>query len=105
MNATQLCCVYVAMDLRSAMDFLQGTILNTGGIWNSDTVRRAEIQSQFALEGLTTLTGVRAENCLRHLPRGLRHLTLGHEFDRSLEHVILPSTLETLTLGRASIGD
>ena len=98
-NATQLCCVYVAMDLRSAMDFLQGTILNTGGIWNSDTVRRAEIQSQFALEGLTTLTGVRAENCLRHLPRGLRHLTLGHEFDRSLEHVILPSTLETLTFG------
>ena len=98
-NASQLCCVYVPMDLRSAVDFLQGTILNADGIWNSDTIRRAAIHSKFALEGLTTLTGVRAENCLRNLPRGLRHLTRGHEFDRSLERVILPSTLETLTFG------
>eukprot|EP00435_Cladocopium_sp_Y103_P033451 s1232_g8.t1 len=99
-NAAQLSCVYVAINLQSAVDFLQGKIFGQGAwLLNSDTMRRSEIRSQFALEGLTTLTGVCAENCLRHLPRGLRKLTLSHEFDRKLERVILPSTLETLTFG------
>ena len=56
-------------------------------------------EREFALEGVTQLEGAASGEYLHNLPRSLARLTLGRNFNQSLEQVTLPSSLQSLSFG------
>lgn len=77
--------VYLPVNLYSAWSYLQGLQVP---------------EEEFSLEGVTGIKGFNSINPLEwHLPKSLRNLTLGWDFNRSLEHVNFPSGLQSITFG------
>eukprot|EP00435_Cladocopium_sp_Y103_P054702 s1039_g17.t2 len=78
--------VYLPVNLYSAWSYLQGQL--------------PEEVPEEVLEGVTGIKGMNSINPLDwHLPKSLRSLTLGWDFNRSLEHVNFPSGLQSITFG------
>ena len=82
----QVSATYIPVNLLAALRFAHG-----------DSVEDEE----FALNGITEMTGVDgATSALLHnLPKSLRSLTFGNEFDEGLHHVWLPAGLQSVTFG------
>ena len=80
-----LSCTYVPTDLYAAWCAVQELTFSTG---------------ELAMQGVTRIEGTTAKGPLHNMPQTVEHLTLGSEFNDSLENVTLPSSLQTLTFGR-----
>ena len=76
--------VYLPVNLYSAWSYLQGLQVP---------------DEEFSLEGVTGIKGISINPLEWHLPKSLRSLTLGWDFNRSLEHVNFPSGLQSITFG------
>ena len=108
-SGSALSCTYVPMSIHDAWCFLQG---------------HPVCFEEFALEGMKQLKGVRCLEQIRYLPKsletlefhdkfnetlkgihfppGLQRLTLGYDFDQSLQGLkTFPESLQVLTLGKS----